>query len=121
MRLSNCKELGVLTLVTVFALALGGCGGGGGSTALPSPATLPGGTTAHNVVPHSSHVVLVIEENHTFSEVYSGGMPWLVAQGNQYGYAANYRANVPGSLLDYLWLSSGSGEQQFGCNGDNCG
>jgi phospholipase C len=65
-------------------------------------------------------VVLVIEENHMFSEVYPDGMPWLVAQGNKYGYATNYHADVPGSALDYLWLSSGSGELDFGCSGDGC-
>jgi phospholipase C len=74
--------------------------------------------------------VLVIEENHTFTEV-QNGMPWLVAQGNKYGYATNYHAAVPGSLMDYLWLSSGSchnasnctlpaGTNDFGCSGDSC-
>ena len=77
--------------------------------------------------------MLVIEENHEFSEVYPNGMPWLVAQGNKYGYATNYRANSAGSLMDYLWLSSGSchvndapnctlpvGTGDFGCGGDGC-
>jgi acid phosphatase len=64
--------------------------------------------------------VLVIEENHMFSEVYPNGMPWLVAQGNTYGYATNYHADEPGSALDYLWLSSGSDELSFGCTGDGC-
>jgi acid phosphatase len=76
--------------------------------------------------------VLVIEENHTFTEVYPNGMPWLVAQGNKYGYSTNYRADTPGSAMDYLWLSSGSchstgscnplpvGTHDFGCTGDGC-
>jgi acid phosphatase len=63
--------------------------------------------------------VLVIEENHTFAQVQSS-MPWLVAQGNTYAYALDYHADEPGSLLDYLWLSSGSGEKAFGCTGDHC-
>jgi len=67
-----------------------------------------------------------------FSEVYPNGMPWLVAQGNTYGYTMNYHADTPGSLMDYLWLSSGSchnaqncpplpaGTKDFGCQGDTC-
>ena len=82
----------------------------------PSPAPTPGPTTS---VPHSAHVVLVIEENHTFAQVLSS-MPWLVSMGNSYAYSLDYHADEPGSLLDYLWLSSGSGEKAFGCSGSNC-
>lgn len=70
-------------------------------------------------MPHSDHVVLVIEENHTFAQVLSQ-MPWLTSMGTQFAFAADYHADEPGSLLDYLWLSSGSGEKQFGCTGNNC-
>jgi phosphatidylinositol-3-phosphatase len=71
-------------------------------------------------VPLSQHVILVVEENCSFSSVYPAGMPWLVNQGNSYGYADNYYSNVGGSLLDYLWLASGSSEYSFGCTGNNC-
>ena len=83
-------------------------------------------------VPHSNHVVLVIEENQQFTTVQSQ-MPWLTSTGNQYGYAANYQADTSGSLMDYLWLSSGScesgscapspvppGSGNFGCTGGGC-
>lgn len=89
-------------------------------TPTPTPTPTPNPPPRQNGIPRSSHVVLVIEENHMFSEVYPDGMPWLVAQGNKYGYATNYHADVPGSALDYLWLSSGSGELDFGCSGDGC-
>ena len=79
----------------------------------------PSSSSSSGVSP-SQHVVLVIEENHTFSEVYPNGMPWLVEQGNRYGFATNYHANEPGSALDYFWLSSGSGEHTFGCEGWGC-
>src|SRR5205814_4746447 len=46
-------------------------GSGTGSTPTPS---------STNGIPHSSHVVLVIEENHMFNELDPNGMPWLVAQ-----------------------------------------
>ena len=66
------------------------------------------------------HVFLVVEENRSFSTVYPVGMPWLSALGNAYGIATNYYSDTYGSLLDYLWLSSGSGEQVFGCDGVGC-
>jgi phosphatidylinositol-3-phosphatase len=71
-------------------------------------------------IPHSNHVVLVIEENHRYADVYPSGMPWLVGEGNTYGFTTNYHADASGSLLDYLWLSSGSGETAYGCTGGGC-
>lgn len=81
-------------------------------------------------VPLSQHVVLVIDENSSFSSVMSD-MPWLVGQGNAHGYATNYESDNGGSLLDYLWLASGScessancalaaGSHDFNCNGNDC-
>src|SRR5579862_3474862 len=81
-------------------------------------------------VPVSQHVVLVIDENSSFSDVMAN-MPWLVGQGNTYGYATNYKSDNGGSLLDYLWLASGScessascalpaGTHNFYCNGNDC-
>jgi phosphatidylinositol-3-phosphatase len=71
-------------------------------------------------VPLAQHVILVVEENSSFSSVYPTGMPWLVNEGKTYGYADNYYSDVGGSLLDYLWLASGSPEYSFGCNGNEC-
>ena len=81
-------------------------------------------------VPMSQHVVLVIDENSSFNDVMAN-MPWLVGQGNTYGYATNYKSDNGGSLLDYLWLASGSchstanctlpsGTHDFGCGGNSC-
>lgn len=84
----------------------------------PSPASSP--TPSSAAVPPSKHVVLVIEENHSYSEVHDGGMPWLVRQGWDYAFAANYHADAVGSALDYFWLSSGSSELEFGCGGWGC-
>ena len=81
-------------------------------------------------VPLSQHVVLVIDENSSFSSVMSD-MPWLVNQGYAHGYATNYESDNGGSLLDYLWLASGScessancalpaGTHNFYCNGNDC-
>ena len=79
----------------------------------------PVGVVGQDGIPPSSHVLLVIEENHTYAQVLAA-MPWLVSMGKTFGHTLNYHADQPGSLLDYLWLSSGSGEQTFGCTGNGC-
>jgi phospholipase C len=123
MRLGFTIGLQIFLLFAVVSALVFASGCSGGSLAAnpavaPSPSPSP--TPPQNaVVPHSSHVVLVIEENHTFTQVLNS-MPWLVAQGNAYAYATDYHANEPGSALDYFWLSSGSGEKAFGCSGAGC-
>lgn len=81
-------------------------------------------------VPSSQRVILIIDENSSFPEA-MGNMPWLVGQGLANGFAANYKSDNGGSLLDYLWLASGScqssancklpaGSHDFNCNGNDC-
>ena len=81
-------------------------------------------------VPSAQHVVLVIDENSSYSAVLAN-MPWLVGKGNTYGYATQYKSDNGGSLLDYLWLASGScessvnctlpaGTHNFYCSGNSC-
>jgi acid phosphatase len=87
-------------------------------------------TLAFAQVPSSQHVVLIIDENTSYSEVLAN-MPWTVNQGALNGYASNYQSDNGGSLLDYLWLASGScesaanctlpaGDHDFNCNGNDC-
>lgn len=70
-------------------------------------------------LPSSQHVFVIVEENHQYSDVINR-MPYLVSLGSGYGHTLNYHANASGSLLDYLWLASGSSEKTFGCNGAGC-
>jgi hypothetical protein len=74
-------------------------------------------TVSAQVVPLAQHVVLVINENTSFGTIFPSGMPWLVSQGKRYGYANNYSSDVSGSLLDYLYLASGSCESKYDCGG----
>jgi hypothetical protein len=74
-------------------------------------------TVSAQVVPLAQHVVLVVDENTSFNTVYPNGMPWLVSEGKKYGYANNYYSDVSGSLLDYLYLASGSCESDYKCAG----
>jgi phosphatidylinositol-3-phosphatase len=81
-------------------------------------------------VPHSSHVVLVIDENTSYDTTLSQ-MPWLVGQGSANGHTSNFTSNTPGSAMDYFWLASGSchssvncllpaGTHDFTCDGNGC-
>jgi hypothetical protein len=97
------------------------------------------------IVPASSHVYLVVLENGTYSTVTNSGdsthyMPWMIGLGNTYGHSTNYITNSGGSLLAYLWLSSGfchsdtsttadcpktippgvTPVNRFGCTGGSC-
>ena len=66
--------------------------------------------------PTSHHVFVVMEENQGFSEVFpsggatgcaSAGMPYLCSLAATNGLALNFYANAHGSLLDYLYSTSG--------------
>src|SRR5215472_6648033 len=81
-------------------------------------------------VPRSSHVVLITEENTSFDTTLAQ-MPWLTSQGAANGYATNFTSNTTGSLMDYLWVASGSCHaavncvlppptHDFGCTGNTC-
>lgn len=86
-------------------------------------------------IPSSSHVIVIMDENHGFSQVLSS-MPNLVAQGNANGFTTNYLSDSSGSLMNYLWIASGSchavnstcepsnlpsNTHSFGCDGNTCG
>lgn len=97
----------------ILAAACAGCGGG------VSP------KIARQILPKNvhtpvAHVFLVIEENRSYSTVYHNQMPWLSALGDKYGIATNFLSDEQGSLMEYLRLSSGSNEQNFGCDGNDC-
>jgi hypothetical protein len=87
-------------------------------------------SSAQAPIPPSSHVVLLIDENTSYGTTLAE-MPWLVSQGAANGHTTNYVSNTTGSLMDYLWLASGSchnarncnlpaGTNDFGCGGDSC-
>ena len=81
-------------------------------------------------VPHSSHVVLLMDENTSYATTLTQ-MPWLVGLGAVHGHTTNYISNTAGSLMDYLWVASGAchnslncllpiGTHDFRCSGDAC-
>src|SRR5215469_9834098 len=87
-------------------------------------------SNAQAPIPPSSHVVLLIDENTSYGTTLAE-MPWLVSQGAANGHTTNYISNTTGSLMDYLWLASGSchaaidctlpaGTHDFNCSGNSC-
>jgi phosphatidylinositol-3-phosphatase len=59
-------------------------------------------------VPASSHVVVVLEENHSYSSVIgNSAMPYFNSLATQYGLATQYYANAHPSIGNYFMLTTG--------------
>jgi phosphatidylinositol-3-phosphatase len=92
----------LFVLCALAALQLG-CGGGGSA-----PVQTPVQTPVPAGQPTFTHVVLVIEENHSYSEVIgNASMPYLNSLASQYGLAKQYFADAHPSLPNYLVLTTG--------------
>jgi acid phosphatase len=64
------------------------------------------GTTA--AVPVSTHVFLVVEENHSLKDVIGNtSMPYLNSLANKYGLALQYYANTHPSIGNYFMMTTG--------------
>jgi hypothetical protein len=82
-------------------LASLGCGSGSGTRPAPPPPPL-------GTVPQFGHVVLVVEENHSYSEaIGNSAMPYLNNLASQYGSATQYFANTHPSIGNYFMLTTG--------------
>lgn len=97
---SNVPFIGTLVTVIVLAVLQLSCGGGG-THQTPVPTSQP----------TFSHVVLVVEENHSYSDVIgNSAMPYLNSLASQYGLATQYFANGHPSMPNYLMLTTGQME-----------
>jgi phosphatidylinositol-3-phosphatase len=91
--------LGAIIALAVLQLA---CGGGHG--------VAPQNPVAASQ-PTFSHVILIVEENHSYSEVIgNSAMPYLNSLASQYGLATQYFANAHPSMPNYLMLTTGQME-----------
>jgi phosphoesterase family protein/Ig-like domain-containing protein/immunoglobulin I-set domain protein len=64
--------------------------------------------SAAPTVPLSNHVFLLVEENHSYSNVIGSPlMPYLNALANRYGLATQYYANTHPSIPNYFMLTTG--------------
>ncbi len=91
-------------VVCLLLVASVGCGGlSSASGPRPSAPPPPSGT-----VPLFGHVVLIVEENHSYSEVIgNSAMPYLNSLASQYGLATQYFANTHPSIGNYFVLTTG--------------
>ncbi|MFZ0861655.1 MAG: alkaline phosphatase family protein [Candidatus Sulfotelmatobacter sp.] len=88
-------------LLVIFAFGAAQLACGGGSSSMVQTPVSPG-------QPAFSHVILVMEENHDYSEVIgSASMPYFNSLASQYGLATQYFANTHPSLPNYLVLTTG--------------
>lgn len=95
----ECRSLLALVLLCCLGAAELACGGGG-NPILQTP--VPAGQ------PTFSHVVLVMEENHSYSEVIgNSSMPYFNSLASKYGLATQYFADAHPSLPNYLVLTTG--------------
>ena len=94
-----------LFLSCIFALGAGmGCGLSSASGPRPPGPPPPPSSS----VPQFGHVVMVVEENHSYSEVIgNSAMPYLNSLASQYGLATQYFANTHPSIGNYFMLTTG--------------
>ncbi len=105
------KSLRSAAILLVLIVPLLYACGGSPSAATPTPTPNPPGPnspTGGTPAPQFTHVVLVLEENHSFSSVIGNGdMPYLNSLASKYGLAANYFANTHPSIGNYFMLTTG--------------
>lgn len=90
-----------IALLVVEGVSLG-CGGASSSASTSPP---PSGQLTF------AHVVLVVEENHSYADVIgNASMPYLNSLAQQYGLAAQYYADAHPSLPNYFMLTAGMTE-----------
>ena len=93
------KNLACFVLLLTVGI-VGGCGGSGTSQPAPSPTTPS--------VPQVGHVILLLEENHSYSTVIGNpAMPFLNSLATKGGLATNYFANSHPSIGNYFMLTTG--------------
>src|SRR5690348_6245482 len=84
------------SIPVLLAVLTLGCGGGTGGTG--------GGVKP----PSSSHFFLVLEENHSYSEVIgNSAMPYLNGLASKFGLATRYYADAHPSIGNYFMLTTG--------------
>jgi len=102
MRFSYSLER-ALRIIIIGSALLSQWGCSSASSPRPSPAPPPS-----NVVPQFGHIILLVEENHSYSEVIGNtSMPYLNSLAAQYGLATQYFANAHPSIGDYFMLTTG--------------
>jgi phosphatidylinositol-3-phosphatase len=93
----------LFALFCFSALTVSGCGGGSLSSNFGG-----GSPGSGNTLPTPDHVILVVLENHSFSQVIgSPAMPYLNSLANAHSLATNYFGDVHPSIGNYFMLTTG--------------
>jgi phosphatidylinositol-3-phosphatase len=93
----------LFVLFCFSALIFCGCGGGSLSSNFGG-----GGPGSGNTLPTPDHVIVVVLENHSFSQVIgSPAMPYLNSLANAHSLATNYFGDVHPSIGNYFMLTTG--------------
>ena len=99
--------LGLLALLVVFA----SCGGAAVSTQsppTPTPSPTPSPTATPPAQAPVGHIVVLLEENHSYSDVIGNpDMPYLNSLASQYSLATQYYADAHPSIGNYFMLTTG--------------
>ncbi len=95
------------SLLCVFLILLASACGGDPSSSSPNSRASAALQNA-GTVPFSTHVFIVVEENHSYSSVIgSSSMPYLNSLASKYGLAKQYYANTHPSTGNYFMLTAG--------------
>jgi acid phosphatase len=100
----------VLSLFWLSIVLLTGvsCSGGSSSSSSTGGTTTSGGGSGSTSLPQFGHVVLVMEENHGYSDVIGNpAMPYFNSLATKYGLATQYYANIHPSIGNYFMLTTG--------------
>jgi acid phosphatase len=96
------------TAISARAVAAAGSGAGAGVLADKVSASGLDSAASQAAIPASSHVVLIVEENHSYGEVVgNSAMPYFNSLIKKYGLASKYYANTHPSIGNYFMLTTG--------------
>jgi acid phosphatase len=95
--------------LSIVLLTAVGCGGGSSASSTTGGTTTSGGGgSTPGSFPQFGHVVLVMEENHGYSDVIGNPtMPYFNSLITKYGLATQYYANIHPSIGNYFMLTTG--------------
>jgi phosphatidylinositol-3-phosphatase len=106
----------ILICLIAGAILQSGCGGGGSTNGGGGGS----GGSVSSTVPSFPHVFIVLEENHSYSDVIgNSNMPYLNGLVKANGLATQYYADAHPSLPNYFELTVGEGLSITGVLGDS--
>jgi acid phosphatase len=78
-------------------------------SSLLATATIVCAAGANAQLPHSDHVFVLVDENHSYEQVVgNASMPYLNSLITKYGAAKAYYANSHYSIPNYFWMTAGN-------------